>query len=56
MKAKEIEKNIIDEIYEYIYVRKDDEGLVINHNFSMKRSFVNKMNDLLSYLGEKVKL
>lgn len=55
-KAKKIEKNIIDEIYEYIFVRKDDEGLVINSNFSMKRSFVNKMNDLLSYLGEKVTL
>lgn len=51
--SKQIDKSIVDELYEFMFVKKDDEGLVINSNFSMRRSFVNRLNDLLSYLGEK---
>ena len=52
----EFDKTIIDELYEYIFMKKENEGYIINSSFSIKRSYVNKMNELLSYLGEKVKL
>lgn len=53
---KEIDKTIIDKLYQYIFISKEDDGYVINSSFSIRRSFVNRMNELLSYLGEKVTL
>lgn len=53
---KKIDKTIIDELYQYIFISKEDDGYVINSSFSIRRSFVNRMNELLSYLGEKVTL
>lgn len=56
MYIKDIDKTIIDELYQYIFVKKDDESISIRNNFSIRRVFVNKMNEMLSYLGEKVTL
>ena len=54
VRADEIEDSTIEELYEFMFVNLDEKSIVIKNNFSIKRSYINKMNDLLSYLGEKV--
>lgn len=56
IRSNEINRAVIDELYEFAFVNREKETYVINNNFSIKRSYVDKMNQLLSYLGEKVTL
>ena len=54
VRVDEIEDATIEELYEFMFVNLDEESIVIKNNFSIRRNYINKMNDLLSYLGEKV--
>ncbi len=51
-----IEDATIEDLYEFMFVDLDEDYKVIKNNFSIRRNYINKMNDLLSYLGEKVTL
>lgn len=54
MHIEEIKKEIIDKLYEYIFVNQESEGIIVEKDFRISKNFVNKMNELLSYLGEKI--
>lgn len=52
----DVDDALIDEIYDYMFIKHDDEGIVIKNNFSIQRNYINRMFDKLSFLGEKVTL
>ena len=56
LKITDIDNTIIDKIYDYMFIKNDDEGIVIKNNFSIQRSYINRMFDKLSFLGEKITL
>ena len=51
-----IEVEDIDRLYNFMFVNLDEDYIVIKNSFNIRRNFINKMNELLSYLGEKVTL
>ena len=53
IKITNVDNTVIDEIYDYTFIRNDDEGIVIENNFSIQRSYITRMFDKLSFLGEK---
>ena len=53
IKITNVDNTVIDEIYDYTFIRNDDEGIVIGNNFSIQRSYITRMFDKLSFLGEK---
>lgn len=56
LKITGVDDALIDEIYDYMFIKYDDEGIVIKNNFSIQRNYINRMFDKLSFLGEKVTL
>lgn len=56
LKITDIDNTIIDKIYNYMFIKNGDEGIVIKNNFSIQRSYINRMFDKLSFLGEKTTL
>ena len=51
---KEISEGEINQIYEFMFINIEMTSINIGGNFFVSRNIVNKMKDLLSYLGEKV--
>lgn len=53
-RSTEINDNDIEELYNFMFVDLGENYKVIKEQFKVHRAHVNKMNDMLSYLGENV--
>lgn len=52
----EIEDADIDRLYDFMFINLDEDHIIIKSYFTVHRDYINKMNELLSYLGERVTL
>lgn len=48
-----VNRNEIEELYEFMFIHTERANLILRSQFNVKRFYIMKMNELLTYLGEK---
>lgn len=56
MNIYEVSDEDIDVLYNYMFIKKDDDGITLRGYLNLRRSYINKLFDKLSFLGEKITL